>query len=501
MGTVGDWITAGEIPELFPNGPKLYTPPPQRSAPPPRSRSSESAPVLPPSIEPFEHFESSQDVRDEGAWDTRRKTPAVAAQAWTAASPETDINWYYYLNDQEIGPVTIGELQALAVSGYVTAEVYVKYTAQGEWLLAAEVPNLLPSTEPAPATPSQVVFVPVPPPVAAAPALSLADAERSELVQQLFALLKQEGLQTALLGNLSATKATPGAGWYCNISGSVMGPVTIESLVQMVLQKRIFPDDLIRLGDSGEWFPASSVPDLFPSSAGGKKGAQEDELSVMARIDQMYQEAQEAKAKAEAAAAANPQAKSNEPSRAKMADAALRDINAKIARGKTEEELAAERREKWEQFFGGVKLDRRAFIVLGILGAIGGIYLLMPILLANVIAGAGYDKLVVIYTKLTADKAKGIDTAGWDKKAKEIIKNIDSVAKSVKGGKAGSAKRDVARMANYLKEMVRYAVKKAPVRGAAGAKGSAEDDYARSLKHFQDYMKNAAKKLKRKLPK
>jgi hypothetical protein len=34
----------------------------------------------------------------------------------------------------------------------------------------------------------------------------------------------------------------------------------------MVLQGRVFPGDVIRLGTSGEWFPASSVEGLFPKT-------------------------------------------------------------------------------------------------------------------------------------------------------------------------------------------------------------------------------------------
>lgn len=479
MGTEGDWITAGEIPELFPMGRGTPRPPTSRhpASAPPATHSTWQAPVHRPVPETAPE------------WDAPRTQPLVsAAQAWTAPDAAVDVNWYCYLNEQEVGPVAITDLQAMAAAGQVTAEVYVKYGAQGEWLLASQVPNLLPSVEAAPATPSQVVFVPVAP--AAAPTLSLADAERSELVQQLLALLKKEGLQTSLLGSIAAP--TTGAGWYCNISGSVMGPVSIEALVQMVLQKRIFPDDLIRLGDSGEWFPAKTVPDLFPDTTPGKgkKGGLDDDQSVMARIDQMYREAQEAKAKAEAEEAKNPSAKSkNEPSRSKLAGNMLAEINAKMARGKTEAELAAERAARMEEFYGGLKLDRRAIIVLSILAALGGGYLLMPYMLSGIIAGQGYESLLKIQASVVKEKEKGVDAAAWEKKSKDIIKSIDAVAKSVRGGATGSAKRDVARMANYLKEMVRSMAKKSQV--AAGS----DDEYTRALKHFEEYKKGAKKKL------
>ncbi len=490
MGTDGDWITAGEIPELFPMGRTTPRPPTYRR-PPTEPNTTHSTWQVP--------AHQAQPI-PAPAWDAQRTQPLVApAHAWTAPDASVDVNWYYFYGEQEYGPLTITDLQGLAATGRVTAEVYVKYGVQGEWVLASQVPNLLPSADAAPTSGSQVVFVPV---AAAAPAptqISIADAERSELVVQLLALLKKEGLQNSLMGSINTSAPTTGAGWYCDISGSVMGPVSIEALVQMVLQKRIFPDDLIRLGDTGEWFPAKTVPDLFPDSKGkGKKGDDLDsEMNLMARMDKIYQEAQEAKAKKEAEEAANPGAKtgSSGTSRAKMNDNLLRDINAKMARGKTDAELAAERAAKREEFYGSLKLDRRALFVIIPVIILGGGYLLAPILLANVWAGQGYEALLKIMAGVEKDKAG--DGIALEKKSKDLIKQIDVVAKSVKGGASGSAKRDVARMANYLKEMVRAATKKPT--GAPAAAG--QDEYSRAKKHFEEYQKGAAKKLGKKLKK
>ncbi len=506
MGADGEWITAGEIPELFPMGqttprPPTYSRPPSVAAQ--STTSNWKSPASAPSQQPPPGSQSAPPSRPaaEQAWNVPRMQPAGAApQAWTAPDASVDVNWYCYLNEQELGPMAVTELQGMAVAGQVTAEVYVKYGANGEWVLASQVPNLLPSDEPAPASASQVVFVPVAPatPAAAAPAtapISLADTERNELVHQLLDLLKKEGLQNSLMGSINTAAPVTGTGWYCNISGSVMGPVSIQALVQMVLQKRIFPDDLIRLGDSGEWFPASTFPDLFPdSSPKGKKGLVEDELSVMARIDQMYQEAQEAKAKQEAAEAANPNAKvGSNPSKNKFNANMLHDINAKMARGKTDAELAAERQARREEFYGSLKLDRRNIMILVAVAVVGLGYLSMPYLLQNIIAGQGYEALLKIQTAVEKDKDKPLDAA-TEKKLKEVIKQIDGIARSVKGGATKSAKRDVARMANYMKEMVRSIGKKP----AANAGPNAVDDFTRAQKHFEEYKKAAATKLGKK---
>ncbi|MES2792207.1 MAG: GYF domain-containing protein [Planctomycetota bacterium] len=498
MGATGEWITAGEIPALFPHGRKTSPTPTSTSSAAPIQRPAARGPApAAPSRQIAAPTPAPAPVASapavQPAWNAPRTQPQVGAPAaWTAPAAAVDVNWYCYVDEQEVGPLGITELQGLAVSGTVTADVYVKYGAQGEWVLASQVPNLLPSVEPAPANPSQVVFVPVAP--AATSPLNLADAERSELVQQLLTLLKKEGLQSSLMGSINTSAPLSGTGWYCDISGSVMGPVSIEALVQMVLQKRIFPDDLIRLGDSGEWFPAKTVPDLFPdnSPGKGKKSAVDDGQNVMDRIDKMYREAQEAKAKQEAANAANPEAKSakSEPSRSRTADNMLREMSAKLARGKSEAELAAERAAKLEEFMGGLKLDRRSITVLAVIAVVGLGYLLMPILLADFIAGQGFDQLVKINLAMITDLDKGIDSAAWDKKSKDILKTIDQVAKSVRGGTTGSAKRDVTRMATYLKEMVRSAGTRAP--------GSTEDTFAKSQKQFEFYLKAAKKKLGRK---
>jgi hypothetical protein len=123
--------------------------------------------------------------------------------------------------------------------------------------------------------------------------------------------------------------------------------------------------------------------------------------------------------------------------------------------------------------------------------------LLTPILLANVFAGQAYEALLKIQAGVVKDKEKGVDQPTWEKKSKELIKTIDVQAKVVRGGAAKSAKRDVARMANYLKEMVRALAKKPAPKAKAKAKAS-EEEYARALKNFEEYKKFAKKKLNKK---
>ncbi|MCA9097296.1 MAG: DUF4339 domain-containing protein, partial [Planctomycetaceae bacterium] len=83
--------------------------------------------------------------------------------------------------------------------------------------------------------------------------------------------LLQQNPNLSQLTSVSSTKSGIPADqqWYCLVSGHEVGPMSIETLVQMVLQGRVFPGDVIRLGTSGEWFPASSVEGLFPKVTPG----------------------------------------------------------------------------------------------------------------------------------------------------------------------------------------------------------------------------------------
>lgn len=433
-----------------------------------------------------------------------RPQPAVSqprpAMVPAPAPAAVDTNWFCYINDQEYGPMSIADLQGAAARGQITPNVYVKYGDQGEWVLASQIENLFPAAAP-PTIPSPVTPAATTGASTRSQPINLAEDERTELVHQLLAMVKQ-GLSPELLHGVQPAAPVVGNGWYCNISGSVIGPVSIESLVQMVLQKRLFPDDLIRMGITGEWFPAKTVPDLFPETspqAKKKKSGLDDAESVMERIDRMYREAQEADAKAAAAKAASPApAEAPKPAgpRHNPAGDALRSMNANIARGAIGGNKSAAKSsssgpslgEQLAQLTGGIKLDAKALGVVAVIAVLVGGYFLVPIVLGDMASKSALTKLVAIHARIAEDE--GTDPTAFAAKSKDLLKEIDEISKTVKGGTTGSAKRDVSKMAQQLKSMVEAMSKPKAADVAAGS-----SDYDRAKRSYDDYFKAACKKM------
>lgn len=409
--------------------------------------------------------------------------PGYAAPAPAQIADTGEVIWYCYINDQEYGPMTMTDLRASAAQGSITPQSYVKYGARGEWVAASTMPEIFPPPPPAP--------------VAAVPTFAGADAagaERTELVQQLLTLLKQ-GLSADVLGGMQSAAPMVGAGWYCNISGSVIGPVSIESLVQMVLQKRLFPDDMIRMGTTGEWFPAKTVPDLFPASGPqgrAKKPGMDSGESVMERIDRMYREGQEAQAKLDAA-------KKNEPVRAaapvessrSAAGDVLRNVNANIARGNTPSKSSSSSSSSFSGGLGGLEMSPKLIGIIAAVAVVGlGLYFL-PVLLSSAATKTAFGKLIAVQAQLRDAEEGGMNPQAWASQSSGMLKQVEEVAGTVKSGASGSAKRDVSRMAKALKEMLETVGKPPP----QGAPAGAMTDYQRASKAFDDATKAAAKKL------
>ncbi len=417
---------------------------------------------------------------------------AAAPPAFTPAAPVADtgeVVWYCYINDQEYGPMSMTDLMSSAAQGSVTPQSYVKYGSRGEWVLASTMPELFPPPPPP---------VPAPAAVPATAATSLpadsAGAERNELVQQLLTLLKQ-GLSTEMLGGGQAVAPTTGVGWYCNISGSVIGPVSIESLVQMVLQKRLFPDDMIRMGLTGEWFPAKTVPDLFPTTGPqgkSKKPGLDSGESVMERIDRMYREGQEAQAKADAARPRNEPVRAapqGESSRAAAGDV-LRNVSANIARGNSGTfNKPSSRSSSGGSFMdslSGFELNAKTLGILAAVVVVGaGIYF-VPIVMSSFATKAAYTQLMEMQAEV-----KKAGPAGLGSKSKEMLKTVTAISAKMKGGGSGSAKRDVSRMARALKEMIESAGKPVP----AGSPEGTLSDFDRASLAFTTSQKAAKKRL------
>jgi hypothetical protein len=492
-GDGGQWVPAGLIDGLFPDEFENATADDLEDL---FSVSMERPSSVARNPAPSKHSKASEPVAFESTSQYQAKSAPVIAQM------PVPVLWYCYVNDQEVGPVALTDLQDYAATGQITPEVYVRYGADGEWVQAAQIPELYaPSTEvPLVQAPA---YQPVAPayqqPAATAAALAgavpatLAEAERLELAQQIMALLKREMMP------LGSSAPAGAGGWFCNISGSIMGPVTIDALVQMVLQKRIFADDMIRLGATGEWFPAKTVPELFPPEAGPgkKKSGLDGGESVLSRIDKMYRDAQEAKEKQESedrrSGTPMPPTKPVGSEPPKPSGDVLRNLNNNIARAAT---MSPKDRPKSSSSSssGGGTMGEQLDDLLGMVGLRGkGLYVLIavavigvggyfsPFLLQGFSTSASYEGLVAIHAQIKQARENDASPESWQKQVKDIKKRIKGLQAKVKGGAQGSTMRDVAKMGTFLSTMADLVTEKAPP-----GTPPEEDEYLNAERGFKE---------------
>ncbi|MCI0680881.1 MAG: DUF4339 domain-containing protein [Gemmataceae bacterium] len=66
------------------------------------------------------------------------------------------------------------------------------------------------------------------------------------------------------------------ADWYCKIAGKLYGPFDNARLRQMAAEERLHPDDLLREGQDGDWFPAEEIENLFPEARPAARSGRDD---------------------------------------------------------------------------------------------------------------------------------------------------------------------------------------------------------------------------------
>ena len=403
----------------------------------------------------------------------------------------------------------------MAASAQLYATDYVKYGYEGEWIQAGTIPELFsqapvapppvapvaPVTPAAPVAPTTVTFAPAGTPVStAAPAVvggavTLAETERQILMRQVLEMLQQQGMP------LAAPAPAAESGWYCQIGGNTVGPMAIDALVQMVVQKRLFADDQIRLGNTGEWFPAKSVPELFPDEAAAvaKKRGADDGSDLLARVEKMYADAEVNRLKDEAKAAATSShivpaktVQKTEVSRSKLAGEAIRNLNASIVRhsGAPKESSSGEGSSMGEQFKELCdKLHIPPVVLVSILGlglAIGGLYYFAPGMFSTFGDGSRYTALLAFQKELDAAVSSNMDPAAW--KAKEAALS----------GKAKDLLRSLATRTDPQGRVLRSAANLSLTLSNELASNSAERDKKLEFnrKSLNDSLKQAAKFFK-----
>jgi putative ABC transport system ATP-binding protein len=148
--------------------------------------------------------------------------------------------WYYKHDKQELGPVSLGELQALANSGGMkpTDEVWLEGTAK--WIPAALVPGLFGER-------------------ASESGLSLRRAAKTTVATP--RLLEA--------GRMFLEERPPG--WfYAQSRPQRVGPVSDPDLQELAASGQLRPTDMVWLEGTAHWVPAGTVEGLFPEQATAK---------------------------------------------------------------------------------------------------------------------------------------------------------------------------------------------------------------------------------------
>ena len=137
-----------------------------------------------------------------------------------------------------------------------------------------------------------------------------------------------------------------------------------------------------------------------------------------------------------------------------------------------------------------VKIGAREIGIVAVIGLVVAGYFLAPTLLGDFAASRAFDELMAVNGKIINAQDDAIDPATWDKTSKPLLEAVNKVSKDLGVAKQGTSRRDVSRMAGYLKKMVETAAIK-PVLGQ-------EDEFVRNKKLFDDYTQAAMKKLRKK---
>lgn len=209
----------------------------------------------------------------------RALTPSAESRLFTDSPTLVNLpsstagEWYWHVAGETFGPGNFEMLSELCEQGLISPDDFVRMGLNGEWTKASAVESLFPASTSFVDAPRLSSPPPAPPPGIVSSATVTQEsagmiADETKLLQQLLELLQKNPSLSQLGARPTVTSAIPpDQQWFCMVSGQEVGPVTIETLVQMVLQGRVFSGDLIRLGTTGEWFPASSVEELFPSKS------------------------------------------------------------------------------------------------------------------------------------------------------------------------------------------------------------------------------------------
>lgn len=162
--------------------------------------------------------------------------------------------WYYQFMDQEMGPVDMTTLHALAADGSIGPDDPVRRADETEWRPAGSVAGLLPEA-----------------------------ADANELMGMLELASDSPGGPSSLRSSRSRTEQC-----YCRVLGVEMGPMPFDQLALLAGAGRLREQDEVRLGPDAEWITAGSIVGLFatepaePAPAAASAASELDDFELAA---------------------------------------------------------------------------------------------------------------------------------------------------------------------------------------------------------------------------
>jgi hypothetical protein len=202
-------------------------------------------------------------------------SPIVAASTDDSVADQLAPNdWYCRFDDQVLGPLSFQELVDFTKGGLLTAEIEVKWGAQGKWrrvdsigpLLAvlpigkvvleshAEVSSHIPTPDLVP-----IVTAALASPVVAedlkSPALDR-DIVRAEAIAEATEYVVRQMIGFTLIPGCDPS-------WWVAINGAESGPIAFAQLFELALSGQLNPGDFIRNGIYGQYAHAANLPGLF----------------------------------------------------------------------------------------------------------------------------------------------------------------------------------------------------------------------------------------------
>lgn len=253
--------------------------------------------------------------------------------------------WYYQMLGEEFGPVSEEGLKQLIADGMLDATDPVRPADSSDWRPVNQT-DLMPAAD--------------------APTDVLTDLNelnfRFEESGATDRSARKPGTAVQPPTAVEVPEAAPAPAWFHQFSGQVLGPISLQELVQLAESGNLSEADSVRCGVTAEWQPAGDVPELaavFILSTGGHTAqgpqasagsgrslfaaaaAQAEKVKAQAAAERAAERAAAAAAAASAAAA---QSQATTPPKSSTSDSDARSGKANGSRGrrggkKSEEQL------------------------------------------------------------------------------------------------------------------------------------------------------------------